>query len=29
VLLTFLVVLPRGDVRAQIIRPPGPRLREP
>jgi hypothetical protein len=29
VLLTFLVVLPLGDVRAQIIRQPGPRLREP
>jgi len=28
-LLTFLAVLPRGDARAQIIRPPGPRLREP
>jgi hypothetical protein len=30
VLLTFLVALPLGDVRAQIIRqPPGPRLRDP
>jgi hypothetical protein len=29
VLLTFLVVLPRADARAQIIRQPGPRLREP
>jgi hypothetical protein len=29
VLLTFLVVLPRGDIHAQIIRQPGPRLREP
>jgi hypothetical protein len=29
VLLTFLVALPLGDVRAQIIRQPGPRLREP
>ena len=29
VVLTFLVVLPLGDARAQIIRQPGPRLREP
>ncbi|MBW8769143.1 MAG: hypothetical protein JF589_05285 [Gemmatimonadetes bacterium] len=29
VLLTFLAVLPRGDAGAQIIRVPGPRLREP
>jgi hypothetical protein len=29
VLLTVLVALPRADVDAQIIRSPGPRLREP
>ena len=29
VLLAFLVVLPRGDAHAQIIKMPGPRLREP
>jgi hypothetical protein len=29
VLLTFLVALPLGEGRAQIIRAPGPRLREP